>query len=500
MQTPLFPVNLDLRRGAGAFPKYWSRCFGSEHAGYWLRRDLLEHHRLGRHEFGNEFVRFHGALSEPVGVASRDRRGKLQHHWFNLEKVYDNVLDLGLRPFVELSFMPAALASGKKTIFYWKGNVCMPRRLSEWEELIEAMLRRLARRYGISELRRWYWEVWNEPNLPKWFFHGTMKDYFRLYDHAATAIKRVDKGLRVGGPATACAGWIEEFINHCRRENYARPSAGSTPVDFASYHLYPTDPFFMQKEGMDFQWMGEEFFRGHIHRNHDIVRSHADLGLEIHMTEWNCSSNSRDPIHDLPAGAAFAVKAVQEVAGKVDTFSWWTLTDLFEEAGLPPAAFHGGFGLMSVDGLKKPSWFAFELMNRLGEELLSRPLETGGHAAGCIPTRHWDSSARLLFWNFRFPGGPKAPARRVKGRIAGFPASRRTALLERWLIDERHSNILPHWKALGSPQSLNAGELHALKAKNTLARAESRVVNLKKGVAEFGFRLDPDSVSLLTLR
>lgn len=484
-------ISFNLKRTAGSFPKYWARCFGSEHGGYWLRKDLTDHHRMGRAAFHNEFVRFHGILSEPVGIAGRGRDGKVRYSWFNLERVYDTILDMGMRPFVEYSFMPQALASGDQTIFYWRGNVTMPKHIREWEDLIEAVTRRLYRRYGAAELKRWYFEIWNEPNLDKWFFAGTQDDYFRLYDHAAAAVKRVDRHLKVGGPATACAEWVEEFIEHCRK---------AAPADFVSYHLYPTDPFFMSDQGMKLNWMGEAFFRNAIKRNHEITRAYRDMDLEIHMTEWNASSNSRDPIHDGPEAAAFAVKAIQEVAGYVDTFSWWTLTDIFEESGLPPSAFHGGFGLLTVDGLRKPAYHAFKCLQDLGTELLAKPVSTSDHSAGCIPTRGWDGSGRLLFWGFHFPRSPKPPARNVTVTLAGIPRHRRRATVDHYLIDASHSCIRREWQKLGSPDSLTPAQVHELKGKDGLALWKSMEVPVTAGEAVYRFKLAPGSVVYLVVR
>ena len=493
-------VSLDVRRTAGSFPKYWSRCFGAERGGFFLRKDVLDHHRIGVRTFHNEFVRFHGILHDDVGIAQRGHDGKVRYEWFNLEHAYDNILDLGMRPFVEFSFMPAALALGDQTIFYWKGNVTLPKSFTEWGELIEAFVRRMRKRYGPVETRKWYWEVWNEPNLRKWFFAGSMEDYFRLYDHAACAVKRVDPRYRVGGPATACGEWIREMIEHCRRENLARPSAGSTPLDFVSTHLYPGDPFFMEGEGMKLDWKGEAFFRETIRRNHRIVRSYPSMGLEMHMTEWNCSSNSRDPIHDGPNAAAFAVKAIQEVAGLVDTFSWWTLTDIFEESGLPPAAFHGGFGLLTVDGLRKPSWYAFESLQDLGTRLLAKPLSTPDHAAGLIPTAGDDGSARLLFWNFAMPGSPKPPARSVDLVLKGLPRDRKAVTVELKRIDDDHTNIRGEWERMGSPQSLDAAAKARLSALDRFEPAEVRDLPVRGGTARYRFRLPVPGVAYAVVR
>jgi xylan 1,4-beta-xylosidase len=314
------------------------------------------------------------------------------------------------------------------------------------------------------------------------------------------AIKRVDSRLRVGGPATACGEWIREMIEHCRRENLARPSAGSTPLDFVSTHLYPGDPFFMEGEGMKLDWKGEAFFRETIRRNHRIVKAYPSMGLEMHMTEWNCSSNSRDPIHDLPNAAAFAVKAIQEVAGLVDTFSWWTLTDIFEESGLPPAAFHGGFGLLTVDGLRKPSWYAFESLQDLGTRLLAKPLSTPDHAAGLIPTAGDDGSARLLFWNFAMPGSPKPPARSVDLVLKGFPRDRKAVTVDLKRIDDGHTNIRGEWERMGSPQSLDAAAKARLSALDRYEPAEVRDLPVRGGTVRYRFTLPVPGVAYAVVR
>jgi xylan 1,4-beta-xylosidase len=500
MPTERFPITLDLRKKAGTFPKYWIRCIGSECGGFMLRHDLFEHFRMAKPVLPMEYVRFHGILTDNVGVAHRNRKGKIEYTWYNLEKVYDQILDLGMRPFVEFSYMPEALARSNQHLFYYNANVTLPKKWSEWENLIEAVTRRIVKRYGRTEARHWYYEVWNEPNLPKWFFAGTQKDYFRLYDHAVAAVKKVDPHLRVGGPATACAEWVGEFIEHCRTENFAHPGRKGSPADFVSYHLYPTDPFFMKKESMQVEWMGEEFFRESIWHNRHIVDKYREMGLEIHMTEWSCSSGTREPMHDTPAGAAFAVKAIQEVAGAVDTFSWWTLSDIFCEGGLPPAPFHGGFGLLNTDGLKKPTWYAFQALQELGTDLLAQPASTPDHSFGLIPTKCADGTARLLAWAFHFPKSPKPPLRTVELDLRGLLPHAKRVSVEHYRIDEGHTNIQSEWVKLGKPDSLTREQASGLRGKNGFDLLEQRDIPVRNGMAKYSFKMPLNGVSYLVIR
>ncbi|MCB8988772.1 MAG: hypothetical protein H6661_13610 [Ardenticatenaceae bacterium] len=152
----------------------------------------------------------------------------------NVDRIYDFLLALGVRPFVELSFMPEALASGSQTVFNYVNHVSPPKDYAEWGKLIHKFVAHCVDRYGLEEVRRWYFEVWNEPNLDS-FWAGSQADYFNLYRTTVETIKEIDADLRVGGPATAKNEWIPEFLEFCARNNL--------PVDFVSTHHYPTDAF-----------------------------------------------------------------------------------------------------------------------------------------------------------------------------------------------------------------------------------------------------------------
>ena len=152
-----------------------------------------------------------------------------------VDQVYDGLLANGVRPFVEISFMPNKLAA-KNSLhpFWYKPNVSPPKDWNRWDRLVSAFTEHLVERYGIDEVAQWYFEVWNEPNLDFWAGEPKQDTYWDLYDHTALAIKEVSPRLRVGGPATAQAAWVDAFIRHC--------AAKSIPVDFASTHVYGNDP------------------------------------------------------------------------------------------------------------------------------------------------------------------------------------------------------------------------------------------------------------------
>ncbi|MCA1604710.1 MAG: beta-xylosidase, partial [Acidobacteria bacterium] len=212
---------------------FWEHTVGSGHAPLALRADWQRQIKRCHDELGTRYVRFHGLLSDDVGTLICHEE-KFLYSFFNADSIFDFLLLIGMKPFVELSFMPLSLSSGSTTVFNYQANVTPPRDYQAWAALIGKLVSHWVGRYGVREVREWFFEVWNEPNL-KEFWTGTREDYFKLYRHAAEAIKNVDAALRVGGPATAKNEWIEEFLDFCERNGI--------PADFVSTHHYPTDAF-----------------------------------------------------------------------------------------------------------------------------------------------------------------------------------------------------------------------------------------------------------------
>jgi len=207
-------------------PHFWEHTIGSGHAPLALRADWQHQMRRSHEELGFGHVRFHGLLSDDMGtlVCENDQ---LLYSFFNADQVFDFLLSIGMKPFVELSFMPTALASGDQIVFHYRANVTQPRDYAQWSTLIGKLVTHWIDRYGLGEIRQWFFEVWNEPNLTA-FGSGKQSDYFELYRHTVAAIKLVDAGLRVGGPATATNAWIADFVGFCNESRL--------PADFISTH------------------------------------------------------------------------------------------------------------------------------------------------------------------------------------------------------------------------------------------------------------------------
>ena len=460
-------------------PHVWEHVVGSCHAPLALRADYQAHVRRARLELGFQHVRFHGLLSDDMGTLVQPGTEKI-YSFFNVHRVWDALLDAGIRPFVELSFMPTAIASGRATVFRYRGNVTPPRDWDEWSELIGRLVSSAVARYGAAEVEQWFFEVWNEPNL-RAFWRGTRAQYFRLYREAARAIKRVEPALHVGGPATAQNGWLEQFLDDCQRTR--------TPVDFVSTHHYPTDRVLHVDGGTEAQLAAMQ---------RDILREEAQDArrcagnLPLFYTEWNTSADCRDPSHDEPYAAAFIIRTVLQANGLVDAYSFWTFSDIFEERYFPSIPFHGGFGLLTLHGVAKPSYRAFELLHRVGTEL-AVPVD-GMHTNVAMWVIRGDARATLLLVNGAPPQHDVVPARALVH--LGTRSRLRAATIER--IDDTHANAKRRWLEMGAPEYLRAADVDELHLASML-RAEPCQPHCEDGGIHVDVELPPNSVVAVTL-
>jgi xylan 1,4-beta-xylosidase len=456
----------------------WEHTVGSCHAPTALRADWQQQLRRCHAELGFRYVRFHGLLSDDVGTLVTNNDALL-YSFFNADQILDFLLSIGMKPFVELSFMPTALASGSKTVFHYRGNVTPPRDYTQWATLIHTLVGHWVDRYGVREVAEWFFEVWNEPNL-KAFWTGTRRDYFKLYRVTAEAIKSVDPSLKVGGPATARDEWIEEFLEFC--------AAGHVPVDFVTTHHYPTDA--LGHEGDDTETQLANSRRGLLREWAQNTRRRAGT-LPVYYTEWNTSSNPRDPRHDEPYAAAFVAKTALEASDLVQGYSFWTFSDIFEENYAPSVPFHGGFGLLNLHGIAKPTYRAFELLRRLGTERL---LVDGLHETVNAWVTRDAAGIRALFVNHALPRHSIAPAR-VRVRLAHAPRPS-GAWIER--IDEHHANARRRWQALRAPEYLDLATLEQLQEASRLTRDGCRWTS-REGQIAFELELPPHAVAALTV-
>ena len=325
----------DLSAPARPLRHPWRHCVGSCHATTALRADWQQQLARAHRELGLRHVRFHGLLSDDMSVLV-DVGGRTLYSFFNIDRIFDYLLSIGMRPIVELSFMPGAIASDGNTVFHYRANVTPPRRLADWTALMTRLATHWCERYGIDEVAQWPLEVWNEPNL-KAFWTGGRQGYFEFWRATWQALKAVSPRLQVGGPATAANGWLDEF------NAYAQ--ANGCRADFISTHYYPTDAFGLVETDTVAQLARAPIS---VMRDRALEARRAAGDRPLYYTEWNITSNPRDPMHDGPFCAALAARFALDVDATVDAYSWWAFTDVFEENYFPSVPYHGGFGLMNL--------------------------------------------------------------------------------------------------------------------------------------------------------
>ena len=467
----------DLAEATTPLPHFWKHTVGSDHAPMALRADWQEQLRLCHDELGFQYVRFHGLLSDDMGTLVR-QNNKLLYSFFNIDQIFDFLLSIGMKPFVELSFMPEVLASGTKTVFNYKANVTPPRDYKQWASLINRLVSHWVQRYGMKEVRQWFFEVWNEPNL-KSFWSGTQRDYFRLYRYTAEAIKQVDPELRVGGPASAKSEWIEKFVDFCERNKLS--------ADFISTHYYPSDGFENEPETEVQLYLSQRGIMREVAQN---VRRQA-RGRPVYYTEWNSSSDQRDPLHDESYAAAFAVATIMEATGSVEGYSFWTFSDIFAENYFPSVPYHGGFGLLNLQGIPKPTYRAFQLLHDLGTR---QSLVDGLHDTVDCSVIQQNRSVTVLLTNHATPGH-SIETEQIEIRLDNAPEPV-TAHIQR--IDAEHANPKKLWEDMGQPEYLNPKDVERLRKASLLAK-QRQSLSYRVGAIFLKTSLPPHSVAAITI-
>ncbi|MEV4115321.1 beta-xylosidase [Nonomuraea sp. NPDC049695] len=521
---PRFRIDGELR-DESALPHVWSRCVGAGRANEALRADWRQQFTEAVAACGFQYVRFHGVFHDDMFVYRESYGGGFGpdaplpspvHTFSYVDKVFDFIVDCGVRPFVELGFMPRELATVTETVFWWGAHCSPPKDMARWVELVTRSVEHWIDRYGLDEVREWRFEVWNEPNLVPHFWTGTKTEYFELYEHTVRAIKKIDPALKVGGPATsvfvpddryqgetenrsatlATAAatdvdaldwrpvWIEDFIAWCAERDL--------PIDFVSTHLYPTDfAYGANGEAVHITRYADATFDD-LTLLRKLVQNSPYPEAEIHITEWSTSPSARDFIHDTLFAATSITRSYLKCATLADSISYWTFTDVFEEGGAGMGPFHGGFGLVNEGGIHKPTFHAFTMLERLGDRLL---LATSD---GVVTRDSRTSAMSAVFFNYPEDMGMRGvrsentypatralaemgPSRTIRHSIGGLEPGT-TFLVE--IMDWEHGNAAEAWYRLGSPLNPSRAESEYLSAvadsllRFTLTVPDTGVLNL----------------------
>ena len=451
-------LTIDANAPAHPFPHFWEQFFGSGRANLALREGYRQDLRAVHDAVGMRYVRFHAIFHDENGVYDEDEKGQPIFNFTYVDQIYDGLLAQGVRPFVEISFMPKKLAAREAIHPFWyKQNVAPPKDYAKWDLLIHKFAQHLIDRYGIEEVASWYFEVWNEPNIDFWAGEPKQATYFELYDHTARALKAVNPRLRVGGPATAAAHWIPEFIAHVNAEH--------VPIDFISTHGYADDTVEDMFGTHEEIAMPERICRAVGKVNGEIAAS-SEPNLPLFWTEWNVpsygDSNARDNWYVGPALA----HDIDLCDGLVNEMSYWTFDDVFEENGVYHEPFTGGFGLITADQIKKPSFYDFSLLHTLGDERIQNP------AKNLLVTRRKDGTLVVAAWNLVDMNKlAQGKSQSLTLTFTGVPKNARVSIQR---VDESHGNPLLLYRSLGSPVSPTQAQIVELNKASALPAPEQR--------------------------
>ncbi len=499
-------MEFTIRADAPRIPhkKHWQFCVGSAHAQMALRTDYTRQLKFIHDTLGIERVRFHGIFNDDMRTRANlaemfpapGAENFTEENFRACGLAYDNVLEAGMKPLVELSFMPRSLSkNGVIGAFYYKPCIDMPKDLEAWAGYIQRFLRFLIHRYGAEEVRSWLFEVWNEPDLQVVFFSEDKESYFRLYEATARAVKAADPALQVGGPATSGSKWVASFVRFCKEND--------VPVDFITTHQYAGDPLGgVESTGDDLEaeqaeggesWpermkrMGERLTalsdrsvlaglrainpdqtetadmpNSNFCRNSAAVRQQAGT-LPLYYTEWNLNATFGAYTNDTRKEAAYDVKTALDVADNLDGSSIWCFSDIFEELHPFVQEFHGGFGMLTQSGIPKPVYYGMKLLADAPDTRIDLgPDATDGEIGIAAFTGEGETHVLLFRQKMKQLDLPAEEA------VVHIEMSEKPQHVTLRRIDETHGNPLKLWEEMGRPDYLNRAEVESLKQRSAV--------------------------------
>ncbi|WP_026498024.1 GH39 family glycosyl hydrolase [Butyrivibrio sp. WCD2001] len=458
-------------------------CVGTGRLGLALTEEYLKELEFVQEMIGFSYIRGHGLFSDDVAIYNEyeeDGETKVEYNYTYIDRIFDSFLRLGIRPYLELGFMPGQLASGTQTIFYWKGNTTPPKDYKKWTDMVIALLSHLKKRYG-EETVTWPIEVWNEPNLPGFWYKADMQEYFKLFKETFLAIKNYDSRYKVGGPAICGvrdAEWIEAFLEFCKKE--------CIKPDRITRHHYTVE--FPERIGhYDYSKLEDPKMRfENLQSTRDIVDSYDEFrGLPIHLSEFSTSYTPRGVIHDTNLNAAYLAGQLAGLGDVNEAYSYWTFGDVFEEQGVQHSLFHGGFGMVADGNIPKPTFWTFYFYKQLkmfGE--------------GCV---YRDDKAVIVKNDFGYAGvlwniGEEEISADLDFEL---PEAGEYTLIKK-TVDETCCNPLKLWHDLGEPAYPSKAEKEMIKSAAWPLTTSSVEVS-KNGTVDVSFTLKKHGVLYFTL-
>ena len=536
-QTPVI-VRVDAGRSLGPLNPVWN-YFGYDEPNYTYAqhgRELIA--ELSASNAARVQIRTHNLLTTGDGTPAlkwgstnaytEDSAGRAVYDWTIVDKILDTYLQAGVKPFVEIGFMPQALSTHPDPYrHHWPkdelfvGWTYPPKDYAKWGELVHQWALHCVARYGKGEVAGWNWEVWNEPDIPYW--HGTPEEYDKLYDYAVDAVRRALPEAKVGGPATTGPGaakaaeFLRQFLRHCASgTNYANGTNGA-PLDFISFHAKGSPE---AKDGRVLMGLAHQL--RDVDEGLKIVSSfpqfaHLPVILSESDPEGCAACSAKDHPQNAyrngtlyPANAAVAIREMLDLNERSKTNLAGILTWAFEFEDQP---YFLGYRTLATNGIDKPVLNLFRMLGLMSggrvevrssaavnlDEMLTSGVRGKADVDGLAA--RGEHEVTVLLWNYQDDEAAAADLP-VQLNVAGLPTSAgRRILVKHYRIDQNHSNSYTLWKAMGSPPSPTAEQYQSLKAAGQLQLLESpRWVESKDGSVRLDFPMPGESVSLVELR
>jgi len=489
-------IVVNIEDSTGPVDRFFDLSVGSDYPGTLIRGDSQAQLKTTVDELGFRYIRFHAIFHDVLRTVQIED-GKTIYDWSGIDRLYDDLLARNIRPFVELGFTPKVLATSESGIFYWKGNTSHPKP-EGWRNLIDAFIRHIEARYGRDEVRTWFFEVWNEPNLSGFWEGADQKAYFDLYDLTAKMIKSVDPALRVGGPSSAGAAWVPEFLAHVKQSD-----AG---VDFVTTHTYGVRGGFLDEAGREDNKLdpSPDAIIGDVRRVREQISASPYPWLPLYFSEWSTSYSPRDAVHDSYIGASYILTKLKASQGLAQGMSYWTYTDLFEEPGPPTAPFQGGFGLLNPQGIRKPAYFAYKYLHALQGSSLAT-----GDAQAYLSAK--DGNVAAVIWDFETPDQkvsnrpfftkpvPSHPVGPVQMRVKHL-APNATYRLEVHRTGFHANDAYTAYLEMGSPKELTPSQIaHLNDLTRDLPEIHKTVPSNSEGTVELSIPMNTNDIVLVKL-
>ena len=477
-------IMVDAKSATTPFPHFWEQTFGSGRAILALRQSYRDDLRTVKKATDFQSIRFHGIFMDDVGLYDPDRQVKNPglaaqaandasiYNFSYVDQIYDGLLADGVRPFVELSFMPRKMASDPAALhaFWYKQNVSTPKDYALWDAMIKAFAAHLIQRYGIAEVTTWKFEVWNEPNIDFWVGNPKQATYFELYDHTARALKAVSQQLQIGGPATAQAAWVVPFLDHAKAQN--------VPVDFVSTHVYANDSA-KDVFGTDEQIPRDKMVWRSVQKVHEQIAHSPYPTLPLIFSEYNASYANEPNVTDSTYMGPWLANNIRLCDGLTASMDYWAFSDVFEEQGIVRTPFYGGFGLIAADHIPKPTLNIFAILHKLGDRRIAATSDSA------LVTSTQTGNLAIALWNYAPPTGtgaaytmPTNPAGPAKTFDVELKNVAPNATVEVWRVDDDHGNVLKTFDAMGRPPGdLSVAQVAKLQAAGAMAPAEHLHLN-----------------------